>query len=114
MLLHGLFASYFVNMRSGVNSLFICFIVGWQTPKKRLIKEVRTHHKKDGFFLHNIIIWCLKDRKIDVVLTDYCQIYVQHCFFEPSGTKQKSCEEKIHLFYDVFKTAFLSGLPTDY
>ncbi len=39
---------------------------------------------------------------------------VQHCFFEPSGTKEKRGEEKIHLFEDVFKTAFLSGLPTDY
>ncbi len=25
-------------------------MVGWQTSKKRLIKEVRVHHKKDGFF----------------------------------------------------------------
>ncbi len=52
-----------------------CLIVGWQTPKKRLIKEVRTHHKKDGFFLHNFFIWCLKVRKSNVVLTDHCQIY---------------------------------------
>ena len=50
-------------------------LVSWQTVKKRLIKEVRIHHKKDGFFLHNFFIWCLKVRKSDVVLTDYCQIY---------------------------------------
>ncbi len=31
-------------------------MVGWHTPKKRLIKEVSIHHKKDGFFLHNILV----------------------------------------------------------
>ncbi len=50
-------------------------MVGWHTPKKRLIKEVSIHHKKDGFFLHNIFIWCLEVQKSDVVLTDHCQIY---------------------------------------
>ncbi len=46
------------------------------TPqKKRLIKEVCIHHKKDGFFLHNIFIWCLEVQKSDVVLTEHCQIY---------------------------------------
>ncbi len=30
-------------------------IVGWHTPKKRLIKEVSIHHKKDGFFLYDVL-----------------------------------------------------------
>ncbi len=38
---------------------------------------------------------------------------VQHAFFEPLDLKWKSCEEKIHLFYDVFITEFLSGLLTN-
>ena len=54
---------------------WVGLLVGWQPPKKRLIKEVRIHHKKDGFFLHNIFVWCLKVQKSNVVLTDYCQIY---------------------------------------
>ncbi len=28
---------------------------------------------------------------------------VQHHFLKPLSTKQKYCEEKIHLSYDVFK-----------
>ncbi len=51
------------------------YMVGWHTPKKRLIKEVSIHHKKMDFFLHNIFIWCLEVQKSDVVLTDNCQIY---------------------------------------
>ncbi len=39
---------------------------------------------------------------------------VQHGFFEPLGLKLKDCEEKIHLFYGVIITQFLSGLLTDY
>ncbi len=35
-------------------------LVGWETVKKRLIKEVEIHHKKDRFFLQNFFIWCLK------------------------------------------------------
>ena len=50
-------------------------MVGWHTPKKRLIKEVSIHHKKDGFFLHNIFILGPKVQKSHVVLTDHCQIY---------------------------------------
>ncbi len=39
---------------------------------------------------------------------------VQHHFFKPLVFKEKGSEEKIHLFYDVLKISFLSGLPTDY
>ncbi len=44
-------------------------------PKKRLIKEVKIHHKKVEFFLLNFFIWCLMIQKSNVVLTDYCKIY---------------------------------------
>ncbi len=66
-------------MRSSeiTTSYYHCIVhmVGWHTPKKRLIKKVSIHHKKDGFFLHNIFIWCIEVQKSDVVLTDHCQIY---------------------------------------
>ncbi len=31
-------------------------MVGWKTSKKRLINEVRVHHKKDGFCLQGIVV----------------------------------------------------------
>ena len=34
----------------------VWLIVRWQTPKKKLIKELRIHLKKDGFFLHNFFM----------------------------------------------------------
>ncbi len=37
--------------------------------------EFWIHHKKDGFFLHNLFILGQKVRKSHVVLTDHCQIY---------------------------------------
>ncbi len=55
-----------------------CLNTGLATPRKRPIKEIEYDFTIHEFLLRNMFVWVFELWKINVVLTDHCQIRRLH------------------------------------